>query len=65
MTETTLNDAGKSAERKPIVNPKWAKPTMTLAQAGEQAAARDCVLQVSWSGMMGLRVMAIPRAPAE
>ncbi len=40
------------------INPKWAKPSTSLQQAASQAYHRGAVLNISWSPMMGLRVVA-------
>ena len=40
------------------LNPKWAKSSMTLNHAANQAYHRGAILKVSWSPMMGLRVVA-------
>jgi hypothetical protein len=44
-----------------VINPAWIKPSMTIHQAANQAAARSCILKASWSPQFGLRVVAIPR----
>ena len=36
-------------------------PTMTVKHAAEEAAARHCTLQVSWTVAGGLLVVAVPR----
>lgn len=40
------------------INPKWAKSSMTLNHAANQAYHRGCILKLSWSPMMGLRIVA-------
>ena len=41
------------------INPKWAKASMTLQQAANQAYKRGSILKISWSPMIGLRVVAV------
>ncbi len=40
------------------LNPNWAKSSMTLQHAANQAYHRGAILKVSWSPMMGLKVVA-------
>jgi len=41
------------------INPKWAKSSMSLLKAANQAYTRGAVLKISWSPMTGLRVVAV------
>ena len=41
------------------INPKWVKPSMSLQKAANQAYTRGAILKISWSPMMGLRVVAV------
>ena len=43
------------------VNPPWVKSSMTVQQAANQASLRGFFLKASWSGQMGLRIVAIPK----
>lgn len=56
------NVLDKAPVKEPIVNPKWIKPSMTLEQAARQADIRGFTLKSSWTGLMGLRIVAVPRA---
>ena len=40
------------------INPKWAKSSMTLNHAANQAYHRGYILKLRWSPMQGLRIIA-------
>ena len=53
-----MNDKRQLQEQ---INPRWLKQSMTVLQAANLAAAKNCYLKVSWSGSMGCRIVAVPR----
>ncbi len=43
------------------ISPPWIKQSMTVLQAANLAAAKNCYLKISWSGQLGCRIVAVPR----